>query len=252
MTYALQDSLSDYPQDEPVLLNNREAWNQLAQERERLAASCYLAGAALIAGATFANPFLTLGVLPPLGGLGIRLQKTNQIYLSLGRLLEKFEKQSVIITPCLDVPDNGSLDLFVRFPNPPKANFAIGLRSNGDSKVFYDPEKENLYVRRRGGGLKPWQVDLFRRIGLQEFWLRKNRQVLFGQSSKDKNRAVVKILVLTGKTKLGQHPEQMYATIGEQKVLLVQKRVAVYLMEESQLIPFIEAWLAKSDTPNNG
>lgn len=175
-----------------------------------------------------------------------RLQKVSQIYFSMRRLLDAFESRGVLITPQIDVPDNGSLDLFIRFPNPPKVNFAIGLRSNGGSTVYYNEAKENLYRRNKSGGLKPWQVDLFQRIGLQEFWLRKNRQVLFGQSSKDKNRVVVKVLVLTGETKLGKHPEHLYTTIGDQKVVVVKKRVSVQIMEESQLIPFIEAWLAQS------
>ena len=248
--YALQDSSSSYAK-EPVLLNNRQALEQLQQEQEHLTRSCYGVGAALAAGFAI-NPLLAFCSLPPLGTVVTQLQKTSQIYLNMGRLLEAFEDNSVIITPRLSVPDNGSLDLFVRFPNPPKAVFTIGLRSNGESTIFFNEQKESLCLRRKRGGFKAWQVDLFRRFALQEFWLRKNRQDLFGQSSRDKNRPAVKLLVLTGKTKLGKHAEHLYAKIGEQKVLSVRNRVSLFVMEEEQLIPFIQAWLAKADNPNNG
>jgi hypothetical protein len=246
---ALHDPDSSSPQDEPVLLNNRQALTQLEQEREYLTASCYGAGAALIAGITFANPFLALSALPPFGIIGKCLQKISQIYLNMEPLLDEFESQGVLITPRLEVPDNGSLDLFVRFPNPPKTLFTIGLRSNGESSIFFNEQKECLCVRRKHG-YKAWQVDFFRRFALQEYWLRKNRQDLFGQASRDKNRPAVKLLVLTGKTKIGKHSEHLYAMIGDQKVLCVRSRVSLFIMEESQLIPFIKAWLAKSDTPN--
>jgi len=249
--YALQNPSSNYA-DQPVLLNNRQAWEQLEQERERLTSGCSGAGISFLTGVALVNPILLFGSLPLLGVAGTQLQKTSQIYLNMGRLLDAFESQDVIITPRLSVPENGSLDLFIRFPNPPKAVFTIGLRSNGESTIFFNEQKESLCLRRKRGGFKAWQVDLFRRFALQEFWLRKNRQDLFGQSSRDKNRPAVKLLVLTGKTKLGKHAEHLYAKIGEQKVLSVRNRVSLFVMEEEQLIPFIQAWLAKADNPNNG
>ena len=228
-----------------IYLTNKEALKQLEKQRNELTNVCYGLGLGSIAAGFFNSLWLGVGITFLAASLA-RLQKVSQIYFSMRRLLDAFESRGVLITPQIDVPDNGSLDLFVRFPNPPKVNFAIGLRSNGGSTVYYNEAKENLYRRNKSGGLKPWQVDLFQRIGLQEFWLRKNRQVLFGQSSKDKNRVVSKVLVLTGETKLGKHPEHLYTTIGDQKVVVVKKRVSVQIMEESQLIPFIEAWLAQS------
>jgi hypothetical protein len=246
--HSLQNKLRLYPQTaEQPLLSNHDALEMLAQRRNYLTALCYSVGVLLVISTTLSVLTVTLGSIPSLGFLGIRLQKTSQILLNMERLLNEFESQGVILTPELAVPENGTLDLFMRFPNPPKVNFAIGFRSNGNSKVSYNSAKETLYRRRKNGGLKPWDVDLFRRIGLQEFWLRKNRKDLFGQSSKDKNRSVVKLLVLTGETRLGSHPEEMYVSVGDQRVLFIQKRVSVYLMEENQLIPFIRAWLAQSN-----
>ncbi|HEY9872681.1 MAG TPA: hypothetical protein V6D12_04565, partial [Candidatus Obscuribacterales bacterium] len=58
-------------------------------------------------------------------------------------------------------------------------------------------------------------------------------------------RPIVKLLVLTGETRLGQHPEHLYVTVGQEKILLLKKRISVYVMEEKQLIPFIEGFLAQ-------
>lgn len=232
-------------QDTPTYLTNREALKQIEKQRKELMNTCYGLGFGSIAAGFFNSLWLGVGAAFLAASL-MRLQKASQIYFSMKRLLDAFESRGVLITPQIDVPENGSLDLFVRFPNPPKVNFAIGLRSNGKSTVYYNEAKENLYRRNKSGGLKSWQVDLFQRIGLQEFWLRKNRQVLFGQSSKDKNRPVVKVLVLTGETKLGKHPEHLYTQVGDQKVVVVKKRVTVQIMEESQLIPFMEARIAQA------
>lgn len=233
-------------------LNNREAFKQLEQEREHLVNGAYALIAVMGAITVLFRPLLVLATLPSWRTLLTQLQKTSQICLNMEPLLDEFEERGVIITPRLEVPENGSLDLFVRFPSPPKAVFAIGFRSNGESTIFFNEQKESLSFRRKRGGFKAWEVDLFRRFALQEFWLRKNRQNLFGQSSRDKNRPVVKLLVLTGKTKLGKHSDHLYIAIGNHKVLSIRNRVSLFVMEESQLIPFIKAWLAELHNPNNG
>jgi|GEM_PF-1644117 len=228
----------------PIYLNNRQALEQIERERTDLTRYCFGIGLGSLGAGVFNSLWWGIGI----GAMALplkKLQKVSQISLTMGSLLDIFEDQGILITPRLEVPDNGSLDLFVRFPNPPKAVFAIGLRSHGESTVFFNEAKETFYFHRKRGRSKPWQVDLFRRFALQEFWLRKNQQDLFGQSSRDKNRPAVKILVLVGKTRLGEHSEHLYANIGDQRVLLVRNRIAVYVMEVNQLIPFIQAWLAQ-------
>jgi hypothetical protein len=237
----------------PLFLSDKPSLEKFSYQHEFLTIFCYGISKFLLAAVILSFPPNALTAIPSLKFWGTRLKKVTQIYQNIERILDEFESKEIIITPELAVPENGTLDLFVRFPNLPKTNFAINFRSNGDSKVYYNREKEILtYRRRKGGGkYRLWQVDLFQRIGLQEFWLRKNRPDLFGQSSRDKNRAVTKVLVLTGETKLREHPEEMYTTVGDQHVLLIHKRVFVYLMEESQLISFIKAWLAKAESTIN-
>jgi hypothetical protein len=244
MSTAKTASLSHSDVSQPALLTNRQAWAHLAKEIERLTAQCCGVGALTISGTAFPNPVLTLGSLPALGKLLQQRQKTSQIYLQMGRLLDAFERDGVIITPKLLIPQQGSLDLLVRFPVPPKkVNFAIALRAKPNAKVVYHEAKEALFLRRKGGGLRRWEPDHLKRLPLQELWLRNNRIEIFGPSSKDKNRPLIKLLALTGDTTVGQHSEHLYTTVGNERVLLIRRHSSTYVMHESQLIPFITGWL---------
>lgn len=200
----------------------------------------------MVGGIALSNPLVAIGSIPPLGFQLKKLQKVSQIVLNMERILAEFEKDDVIATPQIDVPDNGTLDLFIKFPNPPKkAVFTIGFRSNGDSTVFFSEEKEALCVRRKRGGFKRWNVNLFQRFALQEYWLRKNRVNLFGTSSRDKNRSAIKVLVLTGNTKIGKHSDHLYTEVGSLRVLTVKSRVTLFVIEEDQLIDFLRSWLGQ-------
>jgi hypothetical protein len=174
-----------------------------------------------------------------------RTQKINNILRNAKALDEAFKDQQLQIFPDLPVPERGRLDMLLKFPIPPrKTLFAVALRSQGKATIFYHEQKQALYVRQYQGGLKLWKPDHIEQLALQEFWLRQNRQQeLFGTSHRDKTRSVVKLLVLTGQTKLGQHNESLYTDIGDQRVLLLQRRSTIYVLEEKQLLLFIKAWL---------
>ena len=230
---------------QPVHLKNRQAQQHLEQERNELTRYCYGIGFGSLAAGVLNSLWLGLGISAFAVTL-TRLQKVSQAFLWLGRLLDEFEPQEVEIIPRIDVPEQGQLDLFIRFPLPPKAVFAVAFRSQGKATVFYSEEKEGLYVRYKRGGLKRWHPDHIERLALQESWLRRNHEELFGQSSRDKRRPCIKLLVMTGETKLNaSQPEHLYVTIGDQRVLLLRKRSSIYVLEEAQLIPFIKAWLAQ-------
>jgi hypothetical protein len=234
---------------QPTYLTNQEALKQLEQQRNQLTNACYGIGFGSIA-ASLTNPLWLAGGISALAVSLTRLQKTSQIFFNMGRLIEAFESLEVQIIPRLAVPGHGSLDLLLKFPTPPKAVFAIAFRSQGKSKILYKEEKEALYLRRsNGGGLNRWTPDHIERLALQESWLKRNQMELFGLSAKDKRRPCIKLLVLTGETKIGSNLEHLYVTIGDQRVLLLRRRASIYVMEEHQLIPFIHGWFTQ---PKNG
>ncbi|MEM7771019.1 MAG: hypothetical protein AAF327_10980 [Cyanobacteria bacterium P01_A01_bin.37] len=226
--------------------SNQEALEKLKKTRHSLSENCAGLFVLLLGGVTISNPLPVFGSIPALGYQLKKLQKTSQIVLNMERILAEFATNNVIVTPQLDVPDNGTLDLFVRFPDPPKkAVFTIGFRSNGHSTLFFSEEKQALCVRRKRGGLKQWNINLFQRFALQEYWLRKNQVEIFGTSSRDKNRSAVKVLVLTGNTKIGKHADHLYTEVGSLRVLMVKNRVSLFVIEEDQLIQFLRSWLEK-------
>lgn len=242
-------SMPEPKQETSAFLSNREALKQLEQDRNELTRYCYGIGLGSIAASLTNQLWLAAGISALAVSL-TRLQKTSQIFFNMGRLIEAFESQEVEITPRLPVPGHGSLDLLLKFTIPPKAVFAIAFRSQGKSKILYKEEKQALYVRRRsGGGLNRWTPDHIERLALQESWLKQNQLELFGFSARDKRRPCIKLLVLTGETKIGSNLEHLYVTMGDQRVLLLRRRASIYVMEEHQLIPFIRAWFTQ---PKNG
>jgi len=229
--------------------DNQAEFRRLEEEDKRLSVAYTAAGGALAASIVIPEPVTRLGsLLAGTVGANLVLKRTQKInsILRNGRALdESFASQQIQISTDLPVPDNGRLDLFVRFPLPPKkAVFTIALRSQGKGTVIYHQQKEALYIRTGNGGFKPWKPDHIERLALQEFWLRKNRQEeLFGTSARDKNRSAVKLLVVTGQTRVGQHSDSLYTTVGDQRILLLRRRSSIYVLQEEQLLPFIQAWL---------
>lgn len=234
--------------------DNQAEFRRLEEENRWLIPAYTAAGGAWAASVIIPEPVTKLGsFLVGTVGANLVLKRTEKVnsILRNGRALdEAFAAQQIQISTDLPVPDNGRLDLFVRFPLPPKkAVFTIALRSQGKGTVIYHEQKEALYIRTGNGGFKPWKPDHIERLALQEFWLRKNRQQeLFGTSARDKNRSAVKLLVVTGQTKVGQHSDSLYTAVGDQRVLLLRRRSSIYVLKEEQLLPFIQAWLAPTPT----
>ena len=151
----------------------------------------------------------------------------------------------------VQVPEQGKLDLLVKFPGRLPC-FGIAFRSQGKSLIFYNENKEDLFFRRinkkgEAKGWHRWEPDHIQRLSDQEYWLRKNKRSLFGQTSKETRRPLVKLLVLTGDTQLGANKEHLHCMIGDTKALLIQRRTSLYVVEEKKLINFIKGWLAQSN-----
>ncbi len=170
-------------------------------------------------------------------------QKVGQVLEILSLILHQFQREGVQIIPLLEVPGHQPVDLFVKFPS--KEFLIISMRSLGEAKVFFRAEKEALYIRRTKGsrGLKQWMPDPLRELREQELWLRKNRRDLFGGSSRDSRRPLAKVLVLWSPTKLGEHKEDLYDTIGDEKFVTIRKSGTTTLVPKEEILEFISAYL---------
>lgn len=225
-------------------VHNRILLKQLERERKRLETYCYGYGY----GFAVSMLFSSLWILPAVACFtyGIRrLQKASQLYFAISDLIQAFG-DDIEIQSEIEVPEHGNLDLLVRHI-PGKVNIAIALRSQGQAKVYYREDKQQLFRRRYPkGGTRAWDIDHLTRLGEQEFWLRKNNREVFGRTSRQRNRPLLKILALTGKTILRDNPEdKFYEDIQEPKSLFVKKRTSIYVMEGENIVNFIKAWLDK-------
>lgn len=180
-----------------------------------------------------------------------KINELSQLVRAISAILDVFEDhQQIEYLTRLEIPNQGVLDLLVKF-FPARVNFAIALRSQGGATITYKEEKEALYRRNKSGGIKPWTPDHIYRLNEQEFYIRKYQNHLLGSSSRARCRPIVKLFVLTIGTRLGQHPEYLYVTIGQEKVVLIKKRISVYMMEEKQLIPFFQGFLKQHSNSSN-
>ena len=229
--------------------NNQEALERLREE-DRWLMRAYATSSGAVAGSVLVPEPVTrlsgfLGGMVASSLIVKRTQKINSVLRNADALDEVFKERQIQIFPDLPIPDQGRLDMLIKFPLPPKKTlFAIALRSQGTATITYREDKETFYIRRKKGGSNQWKPDHIERLALQEFWLRQNQLELFGPSHRDRNRSIVKLLVITGQTKIGQHADSLYVTIGDQKVLLLRRRSSIYVLQEEQLVSFIKGWLA--------
>lgn len=229
---------------------NWEAVKQVRQQRDLYSAAALGFGVFATVGPILFSPLALFGIAPTTATLNI-IQKTAQLEQVIPTLLEAFKDEGVQVFASLDIEGQQDLDLLVRFPD--KTFFAIAVRSKGESKIVFSENVDDLRVKRKSGSASnKWKPHPLQELNDQELWLRKNRRDLFGGSSRDSRRPLVKVLALWGDTKLGLHSEPLYSKIGNNPYLILHKSGTVCLLEESQLVFFIRDWRIqmqqKSDT----
>ena len=221
--------------------SNQAKLKQLEDRHERLTMLSHAVGLGGVAGLAIFSPSAVL-TLPPLGLLLGALQTTSQRFLLMTELVEAFEDEDVEIEVGLEPDGVRPIDFFLKFPD--KEFILIQIRSLGDSRVTYNEEREALRFKKRGGGLKTWKPDPLFELAEQERWLRRQRYDLLGTSSRDRRRPLAKLLVLSGNTTLGDHPEHLYDTIDDQKHLTIRKFGTTAIVGNNQVVDFIRGYLA--------
>ncbi|NJL19585.1 MAG: hypothetical protein HC895_00215 [Leptolyngbyaceae cyanobacterium SM1_3_5] len=183
----------------------------------------------------------------PVSQIGGELQGTSQRFLLISELIEAFESEDISIKVGLKGEGIRDIDFFLRFPD--KEFILIKIRSLSLSKITYNEERQVLRFRRKKGGVKTWKPDPLLEMLDQERWLRKERPDLLGGSSRDRRRPIAKLLVLWTDTVLGDHPDHLYATIGDQKYLTIRNAGTVSIVERDQVIDFVESYLSSRRSP---
>jgi hypothetical protein len=233
-------------------IHNRDALAQLRREKDILSNGAMAVGGTALLSGVFGNPtafLFLLGVYPPLirGTKAVRLEKITAL------LLESFEEQGVQVFPVQGVDrfqgvsENNPIDLFVRFPK--RTHLFISIRSKGDREVVYNESREILQVRKKGkAGLTTWNPCPLLELAGYEKWLDKNR-ALFGMSSREAQKTpAAKVLILWPPTKaVENHNQNLYSEVGDMKILALRRKGTTFVIQEEEVLNFVQAWLAKYD-----
>jgi hypothetical protein len=218
--------------------------HQLEQDLSRLKTGYGIAGTVATGGVVFTNPLVAGGGIVALNVLLKRIEKTNRIIRVGTQILDTFENQGLEMYACLEIPGHNPLDLFLRFPS---AMLLISIRSMGNASIVFKEDNETLYVKRKGKGSKQWLPDPLIELSEYQSWLKINRQ-RFGMSSKESRKPLVKVLVMSGESKINEHREQLYSSpFGENLLTLSRKGTALVILED-QLIDFVKAHLARYES----
>lgn len=236
----LQEKLSTEETAEYLAsLDSREKLRQLELKEEHLATTIQTTGTVALIGGLGNLSLLWLGLLLAWKHL-TRLEKVVRLKNLISTILDEFEEMGVETLPLIEVPGYQPIDLFVRFPGKEFLLFAI--RSFGDSKIIYQEQKQLLCCKRRGS-FKRWNPDPMQELSEQAYWLRKNRRDLFG-SSNGTRKPIAKVLILYPPTRLDEHREELYATVGSSKFLFISREEgACYAINLAQVTDFIRDWI---------
>ncbi len=139
----------------------------------------------------------------------------------------------------VQIGERHDLDIFVRFPD--KTMFAISVKNWGKGKIVFHEQRNLLCLRQANRSLRYLDApEPLTELIEHELWLRKNNRTVFGGSSRDSRRPVKKVLAFAPPTIIQGHRENLYATIGDQKFVCVERgKSSIFIISEDKLIDFI-------------
>ncbi len=220
-------------------IQNEEILERLDLKINRLKKICYLAGVASVA--SLASPLYPLLV----SGSGTityytaeSLARVERLYLITSMLLERFGSQGITITAGVKT-NNYLIDLFVKMPD--KRPFALLLRNYANGAVRWREDKQDFFVYKKGKKARSWDAMTRTTEKLKSILdLKDLKSPLLGTSRTDRNRTIIKAVVLCGKTTVYPgHAAEFMTKIGQAEVLAVYKESLVYVVEQEKLIDFL-------------
>jgi hypothetical protein len=236
---VIKPLISD-PNSEERWIQNYDILSQLETEEAKLKATYGLASFLGVTPALL--PIASVSENPQLLDIGINaeyLTRVNRLHSTTKMLLDTFGDNGIRITLRVEV-SNGLIDLFVRTKD--KRNFGLLLRSNGTSSVRWREDKQEFFIYRPGKIRKKWtslSTDAQKLKSTMEF--KQSKSPLLGTSRADRERAIIKTIVLCGNTKLYPGHADDLANFGRTKALplKIDGQNTVLLVEQQNLIDFV-------------
>ena len=195
-----------------------------------------------IAGATSLG-FAGMPLVSLFGGLGTALSielsiPIDRIVKVMEILLNEFSKEGITIIPRVK-GDDGTIDLFIKTAD--QRYFALMLRSNGNSRIKWQKDRQQFYTLGRGGKSKWGRLELLgdelNRIVLN---FKKQKNPIVGFSKAERNRAFTKVIVLTGKTRLDPNNDpDLIVPFGRTIALRITRSTTCYVVDLANLANFL-------------
>lgn len=181
-----------------------------------------------------------------------RLVKVTRLLELMKPLMKRFELNNVEIYPLIPADEMNPIDLFIRFPKV--AHLVISIRSKGETGIVYNEAREELIVKKRHGKTNKWEPNPLVELADYKSWLVKNRWRFKMTSREATKTSTAKVLALCLPTIVCQHRSELYSEMGTLKPLVLRRKGAAFVIQESNLVDLTAAWLDRCTQPgeNNG
>lgn len=169
------------------------------------------------------------------------LNRLRRLYFVTYDLIDTF-RESLAITAMVQT-DSAVIDLFIKGRHEAlKSTFALMLRSQGNAKVRWRAEPERQYFTAYKEGRKHQRWNALDRCGEKlatVMDLKKAKSPLLGESRKERDRTIIKAVVLCGGTTIYQSDREHIAEFNRAEVLRVYKKSLFFLVEQQNLEKFL-------------
>ncbi|EAW35981.1 hypothetical protein [Lyngbya sp. PCC 8106] len=229
--------------------DHRKVLYELEKEKDLVSSGLTLEGwLTLLGSATIPPPFnwslfvyfVFSNLVTPLSFK--RVRKLAQVINVMEAIVDAFEYQGVEVFPFVEIENSEPIDLFVRFPQ--KVFLLISIETRNNVAVKLNEMRNALSVRRKKGkGLKIWEPDPIDRLCQSHIWLKKNRRDLFGGSSKDARKPLIRVLLLSGETHIAPHEKHLFWRESE-KFIQVRTTGNAVLSLQNDIVELIDLFLS--------
>ena len=235
--FSWLDSLSQLSAKE--YLQNEVALEKYKKERRKL--NDFAISITAAASAAFFVGVYVLAVPGVVASRGILEYSTpiDFIVKVMEILLEEFKAEGITITPRVKTAE-GMIDLLIRTAD--RRYFALMLRSNGDSKVNWREDRQELFVMNKRTAKWTGIYSLGQKISKIMLHLKAEKNSLMGSSNTERNKITVKAIVLTSKTKIDPDNDPLVlVNFSSSKVLRVQADTVIHIVNQEDLVNFLNS-----------
>ena len=152
-------------------------------------------------------------------------------------LLEEFKDEGITITPRVKTAE-GMIDLLIRTGD--RRYFALMLRSNGDSKVSWREDRQELFVTNKRTAKWIGIYSLGQTLSKIMLHLKAEKNSLMGTSNSEIKKGFTKGIILMGKTRVDpNHNPDFLVVFGQAQVLRIRGESTLYVVDFANLANFL-------------